>query len=636
MDVPGYAGRILHVDLTEGRVTKESLDLEVVTRFIGGSGINSKLAFDLIPPDADPLSPESPIILGTGPFSGTIIPATSKLAATLKFPLNGAFGAAVAGCRFPLMLKSCGYDHVVVSGRASRPTYLLISDEEIRLEGAGDLWGMDVYETTDALSKRYEPCSVLPIGPAGENLVRISVTLVDKGGTLGSGGLPALMGSKNLKAIVVKQGRRPIGVARRRELVNLVNELNKRIMKWPGREAVLHGGLRPTWEAWWEDTPIRTPLEIAQDYMNDEGKREEFQLFQRSRRSLACPSCPIADKECIEVGDIKTYLCHLKQEIKGGVPEPEQDYYLKVKIQHTADKLGICLHTFSGLVSLLSALQEEGALTKRDLGVELEGDASSLVRLLEMIAQREGMGEVLADGFPGLLREFGDAAKRLAPHNKGRYAIWDPRIRVLGTMEFGELTNPRGAHLQSGGSPAYAPGKTLQDFVRHADRMGAPPEAVERVEQEGFNPGRYTKYSEDWFSLFSSLGLCNRAFINRFYSIKLIQGLFSALTGLDLEAQDLMRAAERGWNVMRALNLRAGFTGKDDEPPEIWFVPMKGREGQWEIRDYFGEKLTREDVANYLRDYYHERGWDEEGRPTLEKLLDLELEDVAGALYSSP
>jgi aldehyde:ferredoxin oxidoreductase len=169
--------------------------------------------------------------------------------------------------------------------------------------------------------------------------------------------------------------------------------------------------------------------------------------------------------------------------------------------------------------------------------------------------------------------------------------------------------------------------------VRHADRMGASPQAVQRVEEEGFNPGRYTRYSEDWFSLFSSMGLCNRAFVNRFYSIGRIRDLYCALTGLDVAAQGLMRSAERAWNLIRALNLRAGFTAADDAPPDIWSMALSGEGMEWELRDYFGEKITNEDVARFLRDYYEERGWDEKGRPTVEKLLDLGLEEVAEALY---
>jgi aldehyde:ferredoxin oxidoreductase len=526
------------------------------------------------------------------------------------------------------MLKSNGYDHLIVTGKAPKPKYLLISEEAVRLEDAEDLWGMDTYETTDRLLKKFDPCSVLPIGPAGENLVGISVTLVDKGGTLGSGGFAALMGSKNLKAIVVKMGNFPIKVARRGDLLKLVRHLNKRIMKWPGRDGILKGGIRPTCEAWWGSFHTRTPTELAQEYMSDDGKKAEFELFLRSRKGLACPSCPIGDKECIKAGDIWTYTCQLKQEIKGGVSDPEQDFYLKVKTQHTADRLGVCLHSFTGLVNLLSGLKDQGALSEKDIGVDLKGGGPAMIRLLEMIAQREGIGETLADGVPGLLKTFGEEAEKIAPHNKGRYILWEPRVKKLGTMQMGELTNPRGAHFQAGGSPSYAPGKSLRDFVRHADRMGASPEVVKRVEKEGFNPGRYTKYSEDWFSLFSSVGLCNRAFLNRFYSAGLIADLFSAVTGLSSKAPDLMKAAERGWNLTKLLNLKAGLTIKDDKPPDVWFVPLKGEETHLEICDYFGKPITREDVEKFLQDYYAERGWDDKGRPTAEKLSDLGLKEL--------
>jgi aldehyde:ferredoxin oxidoreductase len=129
-------------------------------------------------------------------------------------------------------------------------------------------------------------------------------------------------------------------------------------------------------------------------------------------RDAAFSSCPTADKERLEIGDIGTYSCQLKEEIRGGVSDPEMDYYLKVKIHHTTDRPGVCLHTFSGLLSLLTALQEEGILTKRDTGYDFEGDGSSQIRLLEMIARKGGIGEILADGFPGVVREFGENIQR--------------------------------------------------------------------------------------------------------------------------------------------------------------------------------------------------------------------------------
>ena len=329
--IAGYAGRILFVDLERMRWEEQELPQEYALKFIGGYGINNFLAYKIMPPGLDLLSPGNPLILGAGPFTGTIIPGAAKLVATLKFPLNGAFGTATAGSRFPLMLKTCGYDHLIIKGTAFKPLYLIITDEGVKFEDATELWGKDIFETTDFLLQRYEPCSVLPIGPAGENRVKISVTLVDKGGTLGSGGLPALMGAKNLKAIVVRQGTKPIGIANRAEFLRLVNELHERMMNWAGREAILKGGLRYSSQTWWGLPPMKNPWELSRDYLNEQEKEETFNLYTRSRKTIACPSCPIADKEMLEIRNLRTYDCHLKREVRGRAKDPEEELYLKVK-----------------------------------------------------------------------------------------------------------------------------------------------------------------------------------------------------------------------------------------------------------------------------------------------------------------
>ena len=291
MAIPGYAGSILFVDLTSGHTRKETLDTELIKDLIGGYGINNKLAYDLMPKGVDPLSPENLVIIGAGPFAGTLVPGAAKILATTRFPINGAFGTAAGGGSFAPMLKSAGYDHVVINGRSPRPVYLRVTEDKVELVDATELWGQDTVETTDYLRQRYEPCSVIPIGPAGENLVKISITAVDKAGTLGRGGLPAVMGAKNLKAIVVQQGAREVNIAHRLNLQKLVNNLHERMMKWPRRQYILDNGLMPT------------PPEMAE-------------LHQKTRQPLACPSCPLADKEVVRLTEgpyagLQTYMPHV-------------------------------------------------------------------------------------------------------------------------------------------------------------------------------------------------------------------------------------------------------------------------------------------------------------------------------------
>ena len=208
-------GKMLYVDLTTGDVREEELDPNMARRYIGAFGIGARLAYDLIKPGIDPLSPENYIIVGAGPFVGTSCPSASRCTAWTKFPLSNTIGPAGGSMTFGSGLKYAGYDELIITGRADKPVYLKVSDEGAEICDAGDLWGKDTYAATDELWKRHgTDHGVICIGQAGENLVNISLATVDKSATLGRHGFPVVMGSKNLKAIVAG-GRGKVRVADR-------------------------------------------------------------------------------------------------------------------------------------------------------------------------------------------------------------------------------------------------------------------------------------------------------------------------------------------------------------------------------------------------------------------------------------
>jgi len=611
VDILGYAGSILYVDLTNGKTRSEPLDLELVKAFIGGYGINNKLAYDLIPPDVDPLSPDNAIIIGAGPFAGTIVPGAGKVIVTTKFPLNGAIATAHGGGAFAPMLKTSGYDHVIIIGKADKPVYINIVDNDVELCDAMDLWGKDTFETVDELRMRHEPCSVIANGQAGENLVKISVACVDKCATIGTGGLPAVMGSKNLKAIVACQGANGVRVAHRLRLLRLVDDLLRRIMSWPGRQSLLEDGMMPS-------------------FIFGEMHRKTF-------TPLACPSCPLADKEVNRLTEgpysgMVTYMTHfLAREFTGGSTLDQFNWAMKYA--DALNRYGVCMLDFNYLLSLMGDLYRAGIITGEETGgIEIEDDFDTAMKLLQMTAYRQGFGDLIADGIAEASRRIGKGAENYACHIKGRSVLYDPRMMGLGTMEFEPLTTPRGSHVGAAGSPSYAPGRSPDDFARHCQRMGAPEDAVRRaVGPTSFNPGRFSRWSEDWHALFGCLSLCNRSQVNRFYHIKTIAELYSAVTGLELTPTDLMKAAERAWNVAKVINVRAGFERKDDGPPQGWFIPLKGEDGEeYPLMDYYKTTvLTEADINGFLDDYYDERGWDKEtGAPTPEKLVELGLESM--------
>lgn len=617
MPFPGYAGSMLYIDLTRRTVRQEPLPARLIETFIGGYGINNKLAYDLIPPNIDPLAPENCIILGTGPFSGTLIPGSAKVLATTKFPLNNAFATAAGGESFALRLKSTGYDHVVISGRALEPVFLIIAGDSVELKEAGHLWGKDSSQTTDELRTHFEPCSIISIGPAGEKLVKCSVALVDKAATLGRGGLPAIMGAKNLKAIIAVQGSHPVRVADPTRFMALINELHERIMRWQGRQPLLEAGL-----AFTTDCSLQSP------------SPQIMAVHQALRNTLACPSCPLGEKSRVKLSRGKysgllTYMTHFWMEEFGG-GNPAEAYEQAVKYNDTLDRYGLCNMTFTYLFFLFCQLYQEGIVTREDSGgLELKPSLDTALTLAKMTAYREGLGNALAEGPVGAIHCIGKGAEKYLEHIKGQAIVIDPRLTTLGTMEFDQIVNPRGAHVASGGSPSYDPGRPPGDFSRHAERMGASPEAIKRaVSSTAFNPGRFVKFSEDWNALFNSLGLCGRAFVNRFYHINTITELYSALSGREVSPASMMKAAERAWNLGKLLNVRAGFTRKDDQPPPTWTRPLDRAGKKYQLSDYYrAAPLTEEDLQKFLDDYYAERGYDmHTGIPLPEVLADLGLE----------
>jgi len=653
MGLPGYAGNILYVDLTSGSIRKEPLDAETARTYIGGAGINNKLAYDLIPPDAEPLSPQNAIIIGTGPFSGTMIPGSSQVMVIYKSPLNNAFPHSNGGGYFSHFLKSSGYDHLVITGRSDKPIYLKIHDEDVELCDASDLWGKDVFETTDELRQRYEQCSVIPIGQAGENLVNISVTQIDKGGTLGSGGLCAVMGSKKLKAIVAVRGTKGITVADPKRLQKLVDEILTRVKDYHLRDEMMKGGAMTMTSGWVPEGALARNSSVFLPYPPNvkEIQGQIYEIHKRSRKKIACITCPMSDKDRLNLPErgILTYdtAVFAVGAIMTASPafghraesSPLDRYADALRFFDVVNRFGIDrVYSFEGLIDFVATLYEEGIITQEDTGgVELDREFDTLLKLTKMTAFREGFGDILADGIVGAARRIGKGADKYIQNViKGQFVIFDPRVSGFGPMQFEMLVYP-GRPLgvaAAMGAPSYSPGWPIKELVKQAERCGVPDEAIGQIfTDNSFNVGRLAKHGEDFFNLFDMFGQCHRLYISRFYSMEILAELYSAVTGIEVTPTDLKAASERVWNLWKMLNYKAGFDRKDDEPPEIWFQPLKGEDKEYNLKDYFfAVPLAREDVDRLLDDYYDERGWDKKtSLPTAKKLKELGLDSLVSS-----
>jgi aldehyde:ferredoxin oxidoreductase len=268
------------------------------------------------------------------------------------------------------------------------------------------------------------------------------------------------------------------------------------------------------------------------------------------------------------------------------------------------------------------------------MGLDINQDFEGLMNILDSITNRRGLGDILADGWAETIKHFGEDSRRFTRLVKNQDTIFDPRVSGLGTMEFEQMVNPRGAQSAASGSPSYLPGLPIEMFHRHAQRMGADRAMMERIfEKEGdFNVGRMTRLAEDWYTLFNALGICNRHVVNRFYGIDTLAELYTAATGIEKTPADLMAAADRIWSLHKAVNVREGFDRKDDTYPHKWFEPLTDdKEQHKKMTDYFkSREITPRELDQYLDDYYDDRGWDRKrGVPTKQKLTLLGLGDLA-------
>jgi aldehyde:ferredoxin oxidoreductase len=586
--------------------------------------VNARLAWDVIPPQAEALSPENAVIIGTGPFAGTIVPGSSELSITTKLPLSGGIGTGCGGGHFPLMMKTSGYDHVVITGKAARPVYLKIYNDEVEILPADDLWGQDTFETVDSLRQRHEPCSIIPIGPSGENLVGISVTFIDKGGTVGFGGLPAVMGAKNLKAVVACQGDRPIRAADPRRLVKAVDRMMGQIKGYRLRPRLVQGGT------------FAMTLEWLKAMGRSSGEWED--IHNKVRQTLACPSCPMGDKEVkrLHEGEFApgiVYMTDFMGQDENSAGTPLDNHNRAVHRVDLFNRLGVCRIGFMNVLNLMVSLYDQGLLTKdRTGGLEINKNYETVLNLVEMTARREGFGDIMADGPLGAARRLGPEAEKQAIHIKGCSPFIDPRMDSLNSMAFAQLVHPGRSNYACGGIGIYMQGRPVEQFVHHARRTGMAELEINRTfNADSYQIPRLTKHAEDWYSLFNSLGQCHRLYIHRFQTMEYFREFYGAITGEELEAGELLQRGERVWNMQKLLNLRLGFGRKDDAAPDSWFEPIEA-EGQVRcLVDYYGQKgISKMDVERLLDEYYEARGWDRDtGIPLAEHLKSLGLEEYA-------
>ncbi len=636
------------VDLSTGEVSREPVDSQLDQDLFGGCGVGWALMADHLPPRVDPLSPDNHIVFNPGLLVGTLTPGAPKTTALTKFPTLASVderfyvgGSTGGGRYFGIALNRAGCHHLVVSGKAPAPSYLQIRDDQVAVVEAPELWGRGIEEVSKELVRREgSETGVVVIGTAGEHRVRSALSIIDRANSLGRGGLGAVMGSKNLKAIAAN-GSGDVEVADPEGFFEVSRELRERIYQWPKRAHWVKLGLASGWDTF---KHTQYPGVWAKDEW-DELYGEKTRL-ETVEEVIACNSCILS--------------CRLKWQIKGGEFDGEIGYGSPFSKSATSGMLlgvrdfrqmihlvadanshsGIDFYTTTRIIDFVTKMYELGRLTPNDTGgLELRRDYDTYLKLYHMTVNREGFGDVLADGWHRLEQQFGLDPQEYwyAGVCKGVDFIYDARPSNLHPLMMSFFTRPRPHH---GGSHTRtnSRNKTLEQIREQVDKWGLPEPVIDRIFTETphsgrFNVGRYTKHMEDMMRVHNGLGLCS------IYSYQgLIFGddmgrLYRAATGDNVTAGDLIQRGERVSNLAKLVNVREGFTRQDDRIPELWFRPMDSPEGRIEMRDYFNTKVvSREDAALMLDDYYDERDWEvSTGIPTADKVRQLGLERYAPA-----
>ncbi len=468
----GYMGKILWVNLSNGKIKIEKPKASLYRDFIGGYGIGAKILYDHMKPGADPLGPDNILGLITGPFTGTPIPAGARYAVVAKSPLTGGWGDANSGGFFGPYLKFSGFDGVFFTGISPKPVYLLIDEGKAELKDAGHLWGKDAYETEETLETQYGKQSrVACIGPAGEKMALIASIMTDKGSAAGRSGLGAVMGSKKLKAVVAR-GTMPVPVADKAAAERLRKEHVKsmQVPGFGGLESLHKYGTSAMTDksAHSGDTPVKNWGGIGViDIPDVEGLKPDV-LLECVANHGGCWHCPVACKATIKegTGEYK-YPAGIRRpeyETQGsfGALCGNSDTESINMINYICNGYGLDTISAGTIMSFAIELYENGIITKKDTdGIDLRwGNHKALVAMTEKMAKREGIGDILANGVKVAAEKIGKGAQKFAVHVGGQeVGMHDPKLAMGAGFSSGaryQMDATPGRHTQAFGPGAFS------------------------------------------------------------------------------------------------------------------------------------------------------------------------------------
>jgi aldehyde:ferredoxin oxidoreductase len=609
----GYTGKFLYVNLSSGESRELTVPQWFKNAFVGGKGFGLKLLYDLVPPKCDPLGAENILMFMTGPLTGTLAPSMRACVVT-KSPLTGTLLDSYFGGSFGHEIKYCGYDGLIITGKAAAPVYLWIDDGHLEIRPARNLWGKDTLETNHLIKENLKDDSikVASIGPAGEKLVYFALVSCEYNRQAGRGGAGAVMGSKNLKAVALR-GRQPVKVRHQKEFLAAVELAYHDLKNSPDIRNLMQTGTASSVPFANENgvLPRRNYFDGTFDNnleISDFGQNRDMWL-----RNEACTGCPV---HCSKVGYIRSGryrgtvsdIVEYESAAMLGSNLEIGNTKAVIHLAHLCDLLGLDSMSTGGVIGFAMEAAEKKSLPEmKASGYEIKfGNIQAAEALIKAIAHREGtLGNLLADGVHRAAVKIGSPNEQIAVHIKGlETPAWGPRGAPGIALSL--MTADRGGCHQRG-MPLGEELGGLPWKGHTVDRLAVKGKAEIVIHHQNYLAALDTFVKCD----FGTFGISPRTYVK----------LYRTCTGHDLEMEDeawLQNLGAKIWNLGRLYNLREGLEPAQDTLPHRFRQPLPSGPCK-------GHRFTRNDIDSMREEYYYLRGWTKDGIPTEELLHALHL-----------
>lgn len=612
----GFLGKSLDVNLTDGKARISNLSEEMVRKFLGGRGLNGWLLYQNVGQSVDPLGPENVLIMSCGLLTGTAVPASSRFHVSSRSPLTGLLGSSNVGAGFGAEMRSSGFQCILIRGRAKRPVTLWIHDENGEIIDAGSLWGLDTWETQKRMKSDLgdENLKIMAIGQGGENLVLFACIMTERDHAAGRTGMGAVMGSKNLKAIVVRGQKKRVTM--NQSSASVIKSYIRQIKNSPRFQKVSTYGSAADIR-WTNEMGILATRNYRDAQFEGADKIDGENIQKYVTRLRSCYRCPVHCKADIRINKGKF------KGTEGTRPEFEpiialgskcglNDVEALLYLCDLCSRLGIDTLSTGSVIAFAMDLYDRGILTEEDTGgIDLTwGNDEAMEKLIHQIVRRKGFGGILSQGVRQAARIIGRGSEGFAYHVKGlELTGYDPR-GLMGTA-LGYAVSSRGGDFTS----VYATPEYRWSSEKAEKQLGTR-QAADRFSVEG--KAALIKRCMIASAVLDSLGICKVPALTLIgdFDLKNEAALTASLTGWAVDSEGLLDVGERIVNVERLFNLRNGADAGDDRISEK-FIEQAIDKGPSE-----GHTVLLEPM---IKDFYRAMGWSASGYPSEEKLKALDL-----------